>query len=135
LDDSEVGDSQAFVLIETSGSNREHDEQVWTTPVSHLTASDLLHPQKVQALLETLYEDSQLITSGTLSQSQDQFDTLWSFRELIPEVASKEGKVYKYDISIPSKAFKEVVDTVREHTKDVKGIRSVLGYGHVGDGE
>lgn len=28
LDDSEVGDSQAFVLIETSGGKREHDESV-----------------------------------------------------------------------------------------------------------
>ena len=28
LDEGEVGDSEAFVLIETSGSKREHDEAV-----------------------------------------------------------------------------------------------------------
>ncbi|KAF9512603.1 hypothetical protein BS47DRAFT_1372766 [Hydnum rufescens UP504] len=113
LDESEVGNSEAFVLIETSGARKEHDEA------------------KLEALLESLYASSGaqgLITSGTLSQSAEQFATLWSFRELIAEAASKVGKVYKYDVSVPIQKFKEVTDAVRSR------VVEVLGYGHFGDG-
>lgn len=53
---------------------------------------------------------------------------------------SKEGKAYKYDISVPLSTFKEVVDLTREHLKSkgllhAKGVKYVIGYGHVGDGE
>ena len=64
---------------------------------------------------------------------------MWALREGITEAISKEGKVYKYDISIPLQAFKEVIDMTREHVRS-KGllregaVRHVLGYGHVGDG-
>ena len=52
---------------------------------------------------------------------------------------SKEGKAYKYDISIPLASFKEAVDKTREHLRS-KGlirddaVKHVVGYGHVGDG-
>lgn len=52
---------------------------------------------------------------------------------------SKEGKAYKYDISIPLSAFENAVDATREHLRK-KGlmregaVRHVIGYGHVGDG-
>jgi FAD/FMN-containing dehydrogenase len=75
-----------------------------------------------------------------LSQSPSQFASLWGLREGVPEAVSKEGKAYKYDISIPLTAFKEVVDATREQLR-MKGllhenaVKHVLGYGHVGDGE
>jgi hypothetical protein len=52
---------------------------------------------------------------------------------------SKEGKAYKYDISIPLPKFKEVVDVTREHLRSKgllhdKAVKHVIGYGHVGDG-
>lgn len=128
LEESEIGDAEAFALIETSGGNKEHDEA------------------KLEALLEALYSSSSgLISSGTLSQSQDQFETLWSCRELIAEAAGKDGKVYKYDVSVPVGKFKEVADGVRTRLAEegllrrggsdngVK-VKDVLGYGHFGDG-
>ena len=53
---------------------------------------------------------------------------------------SKEGKAYKYDISVPLSTFKDVVDLTREHLRSKgllheKGVKHVIGYGHVGDGE
>jgi len=135
LDESEVGDSEAFVLIETSGSKREHDEA------------------KLETFLERIYdnEKERLITSGVQSQSQDDFNSLWSFRELIPEAAGKKGKTYKYDVSVPVSKFKEVTDAVRRHLKELDlmvvtekkkdasaeneaKVIEVIGYGHFGDG-
>lgn len=81
-----------------------------------------------------------LINTGVLSQSPTQFASLWALREGITEAISKEGKAYKYDISIPLASFKDVVDTTREHLRE-KGllregfVRHVVGYGHVGDGK
>ena len=75
-----------------------------------------------------------------LSQSPAQFSSLWALREGVTEAISKEGKAYKYDISVPLSSFKEVVDGTREHLR-LNGllrdgaVKHVLGYGHVGDGQ
>jgi (R)-2-hydroxyglutarate---pyruvate transhydrogenase len=81
-----------------------------------------------------------MINTGVLSQSPAQFASLWRLREGIGEALSKEGKAYKYDISVPLSSFKEVVDATREQLqrKGLLGehaVKHVLGYGHIGDGE
>ncbi|KIK06841.1 hypothetical protein K443DRAFT_88466 [Laccaria amethystina LaAM-08-1] len=122
LSDDEVAGAECFVLIETSGGRREHDEE------------------KLSDLLENLLEaDEPLVNTGVLAQSPAQFSSLWALREGVPEAVSKEGKAYKYDISVPLSSFKDVVDGTREHlrTKGLlhdKAVKHVLGYGHVGDG-
>jgi len=122
LSDEEIEGAECFVLLETSGGSKDHDEE------------------KLNTLLETLLESDQpLITTGVLSQSPAQFASLWGLREGVPEAVSKEGKAYKYDISVPLASFKEVVDATKERLRS-KGllrqdaVRHVLGYGHVGDG-
>ncbi|KAJ7492809.1 FAD-binding domain-containing protein [Mycena latifolia] len=119
---ADVDGAACFVLVETSGGRREHDEEKLT---------DLL-----TSLLEA---DTPLINTGVLSQNPAQFSSLWALREGITEAVSKEGKAYKYDISIPLASFKHVVDTTREHlrSKGLLGdhaVKHVIGYGHVGDG-
>ena len=85
-------------------------------------------------------EEDPLIITGVMSQSPAQFTSLLALREGITEAVSKEGKAYKYDISIPLASFKEAVDKTREHLRS-KGllrddaVKHVIGYGHVGDGE
>ncbi|KAH8100633.1 FAD-binding domain-containing protein [Cristinia sonorae] len=122
LNEEDVAGAECFVLVETSGGKREHDEE------------------KLNGLLESLMEsDTPLINTGVLSQSPSQFSQLWAIREGLTEAVSKEGKAYKYDISVPLAKFKEVVDTTREHIRS-KGllhddaVKHVVGYGHVGDG-
>ncbi|KAK7463739.1 D-lactate ferricytochrome c oxidoreductase [Stygiomarasmius scandens] len=122
LSDEDVEGAQCFVLVETSGGRREHDEE------------------KLANLLESLLEvDKPLINTGVLAQNPAQFSSLWALREGVTEAVSKEGKAYKYDISVPAATFKQVVDTTREHLRS-KGllhedaVKHVLGYGHVGDG-
>ncbi|KAI0824275.1 FAD-binding domain-containing protein [Trametes gibbosa] len=122
LNPSEVEGAACFVLVETSGGKREHDEE------------------KLNSLLESLMEaDEPLINTGVLASSPAQFSALWAIREGLTEAVSKEGKAYKYDISVPLHKFKEVVDKTREHLRE-KGVlhddavKHVVGYGHVGDG-
>lgn len=84
--------------------------------------------------------DEPLIYTGTLSQSPTQFASLWALREGLTECVQKEGKPYKYDVSVPLADFQNVVDAVREHliSRGLYGdhaISRVMGYGHVGDGE
>jgi (R)-2-hydroxyglutarate---pyruvate transhydrogenase len=74
-----------------------------------------------------------------LSQSPAEFSSLWALREGVTEAVSKEGKAYKYDISVPLATFKECVDATREHLRskgllDNGAVKHVIGYGHVGDG-
>ena len=80
-----------------------------------------------------------LIPISILAQSPAQFSSLWALREGVTEAVSKEGKPYKYDISVPLSSFKEVVDNTREHLRSKgllheKAVKHVLGYGHIGDG-
>jgi FAD/FMN-containing dehydrogenase len=122
LNEDEVEGAECFVLVETSGGRKEHDEE------------------KLNDLLEDLLTaDKPLINTGVLAQSPAQFSSIWALREGVTEAISKEGKPYKYDISIPLSSFKEVVDNTREHLRSKglmhdKAVKYVLGYGHVGDG-
>ncbi|EIW64773.1 FAD-binding domain-containing protein [Trametes versicolor FP-101664 SS1] len=122
LDPSEVEGAACFVLVETSGGKREHDEE------------------KLNNLLESLMEaEEPLINTGVLASSPAQFSALWAIREGLTEAVSKEGKAYKYDISVPLDKFQEVVDKTREHLRQQgvlheKAVKYVVGYGHVGDG-
>jgi len=122
LSDEDVEGAECFVLVETSGGRREHDEE------------------KLTNLLESLLDaDNPLINTGVLSQSPAQFSSLWALREGITEAVSKEGKAYKYDISVPLASFEHVVDTTRDHLRSKgllgeKAVKHVIGYGHVGDG-
>ncbi|KII93262.1 hypothetical protein PLICRDRAFT_102368 [Plicaturopsis crispa FD-325 SS-3] len=121
LNDEDVEGAECFVLIETSGGCREHDEE------------------KLNRLLETLMEaEEPLINTGVISQNPAQFSSLWALREGVTEAVSKEGKAYKYDISVPLVKFKEVVDLTREHLRSKgllhdKAVKCVIGYGHCGD--
>ncbi|CAD6929782.1 unnamed protein product [Tilletia controversa] len=110
-----------YVLIETSGSKKEHDDE------------------KLEGLLEHLLESS-TITDGVLAQDTTQVSGLWALRESIPEAAGKMGKVFKYDLSMPVEKMNELVEVMRARFEgkgmmgEGKGIKTVVGYGHIGDG-
>lgn len=118
--DEPEGGRAFYVLIETSGSNKDHDDE------------------KLGGLLESLLEN-EIIADGVLAQDETQVLSLWSLRETLPEAAGKLGKVYKYDLSMPVKDMYSLVEEARERFKtnglmDDGSIRSVIGYGHIGDG-
>lgn len=120
-------DAPFYVLIETSGSNKEHDDV------------------KLMELIEQLYEDD-VILDGTLAENETQVKELWSWREGVPETLGHWGGVYKYDLSIPVAQLYDLVEDVRARMQDAGLLASttpdqppdnivvdVVGYGHMGD--
>eukprot|EP00051_Salpingoeca_urceolata_P017090 m.230242 g.230242 ORF g.230242 m.230242 type:complete len:606 (-) comp18858_c1_seq2:3244-5061(-) len=106
-------DHPFYVLIETHGSNEEHDQE------------------KLFSFLETGLE-SGLILDGTVAQDSTQAAAIWDVRESLGEGLKKEGTVYKYDISLPLPELYSLVEAMRDR---IEGhYISCVGYGHVGDG-
>ena len=116
------GDHPFYCLIETSGSNIEHDSE------------------KLEAFLEYVLGEG-IVSDGVLAQDETQKQSLWSWREGIPECLGHWGGVYKYDLSIPISELYMLVEDTRERltSADLVGdsdkhpVISVVGYGHMGD--
>jgi FAD/FMN-containing dehydrogenase len=109
-------------LIETSGSNADHDSE------------------KLQAFLEDVMEKG-IVVDGTLAQDETQIKSLWAWREGITESLSHLGGTYKYDVSIPLKELYQLVEDTKARVDaagllgdtDDHPVRAVVGYGHMGD--
>ena len=112
-----------YCLIETSGSNTEHDSE------------------KLTAFLESVME-SEIVSDGVLAQDATQVKSLWGWREGITEAMGHAGGVYKYDLSIPITELYSLVEETRARLKDM-GLThptddsypaiDAVGYGHMGD--
>ena len=111
-----------YCLIETSGSNGDHDSE------------------KLEKFLEHVMSE-EIVSDGVLAQDETQQKSLWAWREGIAEALGHYGGVYKYDLSIPiSDMYKLVEDTKkRMNEKGLIGdtdefpVIGVVGYGHMGD--
>ena len=111
-----------YCLIETSGSNPEHDNE------------------KLEKFLEYVMSED-IVSDGVLAQDETQVQSLWSWREGIPEVLGHWGGVYKYDLSIPLSELYQLVEDIRERMTsaglvgddDKYPVVGVVGYGHMGD--
>ncbi|WVQ78193.1 hypothetical protein IAT38_000276 [Cryptococcus sp. DSM 104549] len=112
-------EGEFYCLMETGGSNGEHDSE------------------KLSNLFESLMSSS-LILDGVLAQDTTQAAALWQIRELCPESLSKAGKAYKYDLSVPVGKMYDLVERTRERMVELGllggKIKSVAGFGHMGDG-
>ncbi|KAJ5597085.1 FAD-binding type 2 [Penicillium hetheringtonii] len=105
------GEYPFYCLIETSGSNAEHD----------------------MAKLETFLEN---VMGEALSPT-----ALWRWREGITESLSHLGGTYKYDVSIPLSELYQLVEDCKQRLTekgfvgddDSFPVRAVVGYGHMGD--
>lgn len=111
-----------YCLIETSGSNAEHDSA------------------KLEAFLEDVM-DKEVVADGVVAQDETQTKSLWGWREGISEASGAFGGVYKYDVSIPLKSLYRLVEDVKAKIQDAGLIGEtdefpvvdVVGYGHMGD--
>lgn len=113
-----------YILIETSGSNKDHDDE------------------KLETFLGNQME-SGLVEDGIIAQDESQVKSLWSWRESIPEASTLGGGVYKYDVSLPLKDLYGLVDAASHRLKEhglvdiddaSKPVVEAIGYGHLGDG-
>ncbi|XP_022605935.1 D-2-hydroxyglutarate dehydrogenase, mitochondrial [Seriola dumerili] len=108
-----ISECPFYVVIETSGSDPTHDGE------------------KLHNFLEEAMTSS-LVTDGTVATEESKIKTLWSMRERVTEALTHDGFTYKYDISLPVERIYQLVTDMRQHLGD--RARSVVGYGHVGDG-
>lgn len=101
-----------YMLIETSGSNAEHDEE------------------KLNSFLQKAMETS-LVVDGVTTSEPGKMRNIWLMRERIADsLINIEGYCFKYDISLPLSHFYEIVPATRERVGDL--AKFVCGYGHVG---
>lgn len=56
---------------------------------------------------------------------------LWALRERITEALSRDGCVYKYDISLPVERLYDLVSDLRARLGPQ--AKHVVGYGHLGE--
>ncbi|CAN8096413.1 unnamed protein product [Discula destructiva] len=111
-----------YCLIETSGSNSEHDSA------------------KLEAFLEDVMK-KEIVADGVVAQDETQTKSLWGWREGISESSGAFGGVYKYDVSIPLKSLYQLVQDVKAKIQaaglmgetDEHPVVDVVGYGHMGD--
>ena len=111
-----------YCLIETSGSNSEHDNE------------------KLERFLEDVM-GKDIVTDGVVAQDETQIKSLWAWREGIAEALGHLGAVYKYDVSIPLSEMYSLVEDTRERLASAgligddgkHPVVGVVGYGHVGD--
>jgi (R)-2-hydroxyglutarate---pyruvate transhydrogenase len=111
-----------YCLVETSGSNTEHDNE------------------KLEHFLESVM-GSEIVSDGVLAQDETQVRSLWGWREGITEAIGHFGGTYKYDLSIPLSELYSLVEETRERLSSAGLIGDddsypslgVVGYGHMGD--
>lgn len=111
-----------YCLVETSGSNTDHDSEKLETFLEHVLGEEI-------------------VADGVLAQDETQIRSLWSWREGIPEVLGHWGGVYKYDVSIPLPELYGLVEDTETRLSSAgligdtesHPVVGVVGYGHMGD--
>lgn len=101
-----------YMMIETSGSNAEHDAE------------------KVSQFLEQAMTEG-LVQDGTTTSQPSHIKSLWQVRERLPDALLKDGHFYCTDFSIPVEDFDQLVIDTRNYMGS--DIKRVTGFGHLGD--
>ncbi|KAF7722172.1 hypothetical protein EC973_003650 [Apophysomyces ossiformis] len=110
-----------YALIETQGSRADHDLE------------------KLEAFLGRLMETS-VSQDGVVAQDSKQAQSLWNWREKIPEAISKAGTAMTYDFAMDTKLLYKMVEDTKDHFSRLgllgqgKTYSNLLGFGHLGDG-
>lgn len=78
--------------------------------------------------------ESGLVRDAVLASSEAQRQSLWRLRENIPAAQSREGASIKHDVSLPTAAIPEFVQSAREAVLGLVPGARLIAYGHLGDG-
>lgn len=109
---SPIAEYPFYMLIETSGSRIDHDED------------------KINDFLVTGMERGEIL-DGTVTNDKTKITQIWQLRELIPTAFLKQGYSFHYDLSLPLSHFYEIVPAMRARMGDL--ATQVCGFGHIGD--
>ena len=105
------------VLVESMGSNSEHDSD------------------KMSTFLDRAMNEG-LVTDGALSHTTTQVRDMWSVREGCNPAVRDFGSWYnyKYDLSLPPHKYYSIVEEVRERLLPLNSGAVCANWGHVADG-
>lgn len=102
-----------YILVETHGSNAEHDQS------------------KMEDFLEDVMAQNKVV-NGVLAQDLSQLESFWKIRESTNSAVATTGYMYKYDISLATPEFAE---WDQEMAKLLEGLPVVqANWGHILDG-
>ncbi|CAG9461920.1 unnamed protein product [Pedinophyceae sp. YPF-701] len=109
-----------YLVVETHGAREEHDRE------------------KLEDFLGAAMEDREggggLVGDGVMAEGSEQADAIWALRERITESMAREGRVYKYDVSLPPHAIYQLVEATRARVAAACPGAQAFGFGHLGDG-
>jgi len=113
-----------YVLIETSGSDEDHDTQK-------------LH-RFLEAAMDGDAKDGSagpVVQDGVVAQDSVQMKAIWRLREGISDAMTMAGYVYKYDVTLPLPRMYELVEATRARlqAEGYGETAKAAGYGHLGD--
>jgi FAD/FMN-containing dehydrogenase len=94
-------------------------------------------PSQLTDLFTTLAESldqKKILQNMFISDNLTQFSNIWDIRDSMGEVLSHSGFNISLDVSLPINKFQELVDQTRNLVSNFDCVISVLGFGHVGDG-
>jgi FAD/FMN-containing dehydrogenase len=103
------------ILVETHGSNEEHDHE------------------KLQDFVETAFVEG-LVKDGAVAQSLSQVQDFWKIRESCNPSVATQGYVYKYDVSLAVTEFEDFIQEIRNGLSINTGDAICTNWGHVIDG-
>lgn len=101
-----------YMLIETTGSNADHDEQ------------------KVQNFLEQVLSAG-IVGDGVVTNEPSKVKDLWQLRECIPHGTFSNNFCLTYDLSLPLGNFYDIVPAMKKRVGHL--VKLVCGFGHIGD--
>ena len=85
-----------------------------------------------------------LVTAFVVGANAKHASALWNLRERVSLALKRAGATYKYDLSLPTETMYDAVEALRARVRAKRkegsdecfdyGSVSVMGYGHLGDG-
>lgn len=89
--------------------------------------------QHLAQLFEHAFEDG-LLSDAVVSQSMAQEANLWQLRDEIPPEKLYDGKMIKWDVSVPIDCVPEFIVRAERLVLDICPSGRFYAFGHVGDG-
>jgi len=108
------GNYHFCILVETQGSNSDHDAL------------------KLETFLEKVMEDGNVI-DGIVAQDLTQVHEMWEVRESCNPIVKSKGYNYKYDLSLPLSEYYDIAEEMRDRLSEIPNVL-VVNWGHVCDG-
>jgi len=104
-----------YVLVESLGSDNDSDRD------------------KMTGLLESALHKN-LIEDAVMAHSESDMNWFWTIREDVRAAVSQMKVDQHFDISLPISKIGEVIDTMLATLKNLKGVKQIITFGHVADG-